>query len=86
MTREVRRRYRPAMGERPSTELTGRQRLAAVVLGAVVGMVFVLSVVLDLGVVEIALILGPLLVVGAPAVGYALWARRRGGDQPPQPQ
>ena len=66
------------MPERRPSDLPESGRLTAVVVGAVVGIVLTLGVLLDLGVVEIGLILLALLALAAAAVGLHLWARRRG--------
>ena len=68
----------PTMTEPPTTEGPQRSTLVAVVLGGVVGIVFVLNVVLDVGLVEVGLILLPIAIVAASGVLGLLWAKRRG--------
>ena len=52
--------------------------IIAVGIGFLVGIGFVLGVVLDMGLVEIGLILLPIVVVAALAGFGLLWAQRRG--------
>ncbi len=66
------------MSERPRVELSERARLTAVVLGAVIGCVFVLLWVSGLGLLETVVVLLPVLVVAAVAYGVWVWTRRRG--------
>jgi hypothetical protein len=62
----------------PSADGPQRSTLIAVGIGFLVGIVLVLSVFLDMGLVEIGLILLPIVGVTALAGVGLLWAQRRG--------
>ena len=66
------------MTEPPTTEGPQRSTLVALGIGAVVAIVLVLTVVLDVGLVELGLVLLPIAVVSGSAVLGLLWAKRRG--------
>jgi hypothetical protein len=62
----------------PSADGPQRSTLIAVGIGFLVGIVLVLSVFLDMGLLEIGLILLPIVGVTALAGFGLLWAERRG--------
>ena len=66
------------MTKPPTTDGPQRSTLIAVGIAFLVGIVLVLSVVLDMGLLEIGLILLPIVGVSALAVVGLLWAQRRG--------
>ena len=68
----------PTMTEPPTTEGPQRSTLVAVVLGGVIGIVFVLVVILDMSLTEVGLLLLPMAVMSALGVGGFLWAKRHG--------
>ena len=68
----------PAVTERPPANLPEPYRIAAVAIGAVLGMVLVLYHAADMSPGAIALVLAPMLVGGTTMLGYYLWTSRRG--------
>ena len=66
------------MTEPPTTEGPQRSTLVAVVLGGVIGIVFVLTVILDASLADIAVVFVPILIGLAFAAAGFFWAKRRG--------
>ena len=68
----------PTMTQPSAADGPKRSTLIAVGIGFLVGIVLVLGMVLDMGLLEIGLILLPIVGVAALAGFGLLWAQRRG--------